>query len=606
MTMNELEQGVAERLLQHGNVQPALLERARAFQHAKAMTLGRALVELRLVSSEDLRPILEEVTGVTAVDPSLMTVYPDYIESVSRLIPPEYVVRSLVFPIQSELNTIHVCMLNPSDGLLTWALEALSGCRIKPLVGQELLLCKAIEEHYGAHLNGHRLAFAGEAECDDLARRLIEKRQADPFETYLQPAVAFINRHCDPGEADRLETMLREPCIIQLVHQMLTRLVGLGASDIHFEPLESELRVRYRVDGAMHGAWSLPQALVLPVAARLKVMAGLPPEPCSGPLDARISYGLIWETEIDFRFSSLPSLYGEKVVLRVLERSRELRRLTELGLEQSTLMQVQAAAHRPTGLILVTGPTGSGKTSSLYALLDSLNRDEVNVVTAEEPVESRLPGVTQVPCGEDVGIHFATALRSFLRQDPDVILVGEIRDQETADISLKAALTGHLVLSTLHTNDAPSTILRLLNMGLDPFSVASTLRLVLAQRLVRVLCRKCKDVPPNGTQPSQSVLRGLSEQEADLLSHGRIYAPVGCPACRHTGFQGRSGIFEALVVTEAIEELIVSRPSVSEIRRVAQEQGMKTLRECGLTLVAAGVTSLEEVLSKTTGEAIVP
>jgi type IV pilus assembly protein PilB len=346
--------------------------------------------------------------------------------------------------------------------------------------------------------------------------------------------------------------------------------------------------------------------LVLPVAARLKVMAGLPPEPCSGPLDARISYGLIWETEIDFRFSSLPSLYGEKVVLRVLERSRELRRLTELGLEQSTLMQVQAAAHRPTGLILVTGPTGSGKTSSLYALLDSLNRDEVNVVTAEEPVESRLPGVTQVPCGEDVGIHFATALRSFLRQDPDVILVGEIRDQETADISLKAALTGHLVLSTLHTNDAPSTILRLLNMGLDPFSVASTLRLVLAQRLVRVLCRKCKDVPPNGTQPSQSVLRGLSEQEADLLSHGRIYAPVGCPACRHTGFQGRSGIFEALVVTEAIEELIVSRPSVSEIRRVAQEQGMKTLRECGLTLVAAGVTSLEEVLSKTTGEAIVP
>ncbi|MGH9463038.1 MAG: GspE/PulE family protein, partial [Vicinamibacteria bacterium] len=531
-------------------------------------------------------------------------VYPDYIESVNQLIPPEYVVRTLVFPVQSELNTIHVCMLNPSDDLLTRSLEALSGCRIKPLVGQEQLLCKAIEKHYGAHINGHRLAFPGEEQCDNLAETLLENRQAESLETYLQPAIAFVNRHHEP--TDSLESVLREPSLIQLVHQMLSRLVGLGASDIHFEPMESGLRVRFRADGVMQGAWLLPSTLVIPIAARLKVMAGLSPEPSNAPLDARISYGLIWDKDIDFRFSSLPSLYGEKIVLRALERSREPRKLTELGLEQNTLARVQMAAQSPTGLVLVTGPTGSGKTSSLYALVDFLNREEVNIMTAEEPVESRLPGVTQVPCGQDLGIHFATALRSFLRQDPDVILVGEIRDRETADVSLKAALTGHLVLSTLHTNDAPSTIARLLNMGLDPFSVASTLRLVLAQRLVRLLCRNCKSPTNDNAELSHLVRRGFSEQEVDLLRHGKMCVPVGCSACRQTGFQGRSGVFEALVVTEVIGELIVSKPSVSEIRRAARQQGMKTLRESGLTLVAAGVTSLEDVLSTTTAEPLVP
>jgi len=433
-----------------------------------------------------------------------------------------------------------------------------------------------------------------------LADAIVRQRLRTPMEAFIEPAAAIANRNRDKLASDpaTLEAVVREPDIIRFVHQVLSRLVETGASDIHFEPLESGFRVRSRVDGSMRVVWTLPRALAAASIARLKVMAGVAMTASSEPLDARISYDLIWGRDVDFRFSSLPSLNGEKIVLRALDRSRKRQGLSELGFDAETLERVRRAAEAPNGLILVTGPTGSGKTSTLYALVDHLNHEDVNIVSAEDPVESKIAGVTQVHCSEESGIGFAEALRSFLRQDPDVILVGEIRDQETADIALKAALTGHLVMSTLHTNDAASTILRLLNMDLDPFMVGSAVRLVLAQRLVRRLCEKCKTKASSGAPTA-----ALSAREAAILSSATLYVPKGCPECAHTGYRGRRGVFEALLVTDELEELIAAKASVVEMRELAMRQGMRTLRESGLALVASGDSSLDEVVANTVGEA---
>lgn len=599
MKHSEFEQAITHRLVQYGYVQAPLVEKARAFQSTRSMTLMRALIELKLVATDTLERVIEEVAGTSTVDPSLLTVYPEYIETVSKLIPKEFVVGALVFPVQSELNTIRVCMLNPTDKLFISALEGLSGCHVEAVTGHEHNLSAAISEHYGVTVEGLPAAAVDGDKARALADGLVRERIQAPMESFIEPAAALVNRNRDKLAVDpaTLEAVVRDPDVIRFVHQVLSRLVYSGASDIHFEPLESGFRVRSRVDGAMRVAWSLPPALAIASVARLKVMAGAAMKPSREPIDARISYDLIWGKDVDFRFSSLPSLHGEKIVLRALDRSRKRQSLSEIGFGADTLERVRHAAESPNGLILVTGPTGSGKTSTLYALVDHLNKEDVNIVSAEDPVESKIAGVTQVHCGEETGITFADALRSFLRQDPDVILVGEIRDQETADISLKAALTGHLVMSTLHTNDAASTILRLLNMDLDPFMVGSAVRLVLAQRLVRRLCEKCK------TKRTSPVPAGaLSTREASILTGTVLYDAKGCDACAHTGYRGRRGVFEALLVTDELEELIASKASVVEIRELALKQGMTTLRESGLRIVASGDTSIEEVLATTAGE----
>jgi type IV pilus assembly protein PilB len=330
-------------------------------------------------------------------------------------------------------------------------------------------------------------------------------------------------------------------------------------------------------------------------------MAELPLTAAVTPLDARIGYDLVLGRGIDLRFSLVPAITGEKVVLRVLDRSRERRQLTDLGVDPHTLALFEEAAELPNGLILVTGPTGSGKSSTLYALLDRLNQDDVCLLTAEDPVESRIPGVTQVQCDEAKGVTYAMALRSFLRQDPDVMMVGEIRDAETADIALKAALTGHLVLSTLHTNDAPGAVLRLVNMDLEPFIIASSLRLIVAQRLVRRLCKECKrPMARNAAVPA--LIRSMVAQIDAIRPGAPIYEPVGCAACGSSGYRGRTGIFEVLRVTPAIEELILARATASEVRARARAEGMHTLRDSGLAKVLAGETSLAEVLEHTIGD----
>jgi type IV pilus assembly protein PilB len=600
VTNDELENRLADLLMSNGRLTEAVCVRAREYQKTRPITFGRALVEMKLLSADVLKPLLEEITGATCVDPSLMTVYPDYVEMVSQLLPPDVVTQLMIFPVQSELNMIHVCMLNPTDAAMISWLEGLSGCLIKPLVCHEMGIAAALEQHYKKHLSGPPSFPKNPAEAKQIAQTAFERDFKAPFEQFLEPAIAFVNRNRDKMRTDpaALQMIIRDPSLIKLVNQILNRLVLANASDVHFEPTEEKFRIRTRIDGVIKTKWVMPENLKLPVVSRLKAMAGIPIEISPIPVDARIGYDMIWGKQVDFRFSDLPSLLGEKIVLRVLDRSKERKKLADLGFDPTTLAIVTRAADLPNGLILVTGPTGSGKSSTLYSLLDRLNDDSLCILTAEDPVESRVTGVVQVQCEEEKGLTFAISLRSFLRQDPDVIMVGEIRDQETADIALKSALTGHLVLSTLHTNDAPSTVLRLLNMGLEPFLIASALRLVLAQRLLRRLCPKCRK-PMAKDSPK---LRQLATQYPGVLDGKEVYEAGACEACDQTGYRGRTGIFEALEIIEPIEELIIAQKPAHEIRATARKYGMKTLRENALHKVAEGTTSLDEVLQNTVAD----
>ncbi len=602
MTDEELDGRLAEVLVRYGLLTAPQLERAQAFQQAKRSTLAGAVAELHIVAEDKVRALLEELTGVRAVDPSLMTVYPDFIERMNVLIPPAMARALLVFPVQAELKAIHVCMLNPTDGWTARAVESLSGCRVIPEIIHETALVAAIEKHYGKYLTEPPRYGAGDprAEAESVYRGLMTV----PFEQYVDPAVSLINRSRDALLRDpgALEGLIRDPAIIRLVQQILCRAIESGASDVHVEPTGDGLRVRARVDGAMRVCHLLPPAAAAPIVARVKAMADLPIQASPLPLDARIGYDLAWGRGIDLRLSAVPSISGEKIVMRVLDRSRRRWQLTDLGVSPETRDDLERALDLPNGLILVTGPTGSGKSSTLYALLDQLNDDETSVLTAEDPVESRIVGVTQVQCDEAAGLTYAAALRSFLRQDPDVLMVGEVRDAETADIALKAALTGHLVLSTLHTNDAAGAVLRLINMDLEPFVVASALRLVIAQRLIRRLCPDCKVKVDPQSEKFQLVARGVAADALPALKSGSLCEPAGCAKCEQSGYRGRTGIFEVLRVTDAIEDLIISRGSAAAIRAQARAEGMRTLRGAGLEKAAAGETSIAEVLEHTVAD----
>jgi type IV pilus assembly protein PilB len=503
-----------------------------------------------------------------------------------------------------ELNAIHVCMVNPTDGWTARTLESLSGCRIIPAVIHENALVAAIEKHYGKYIQTppRYLPDARGACAEGVYRGLLQQS----FDDFVQPVVSLINRHRDALQRDpgTLEAMIRDPFVIRLVQQILCRAIEAGASDVHLEPTGDVLRVRARIDGAMRMRHTLPPAVAGPIIARVKAMADLPIQPSQVPLDARIGYDLVWGRGIDLRVSAVPSITGEKVVMRVLDRMRRRWQLTDLGVDDHTRSRIERSVDLPNGLVLVTGPTGSGKTSTLYALLDRLNEDDTCILTAEDPVESRIAGITQVQCNEAVGLSYAAVLRSFLRQDPDVLMVGEVRDAETADIALKAALTGHLVLSTLHTNDAPGAVLRLVNMDLEPFIIASALRLVIAQRLIRRLCAECKGRVAPDSPKFQVIAHGLPPDARELLMSGVVYEPVGCERCENSGYRGRTGIFETLHVTEAIEELIIRRASAAAIRMQARAEGMRTLRLAGLHKALAGETSMSEVLEQTIADTV--
>ncbi len=596
MTDAELDARLGELLVSSKALDAPRVETARVYQQSRGGTLAGAVLALNLTTDKVVRLLLEEITGIKTVDPSLMTVYPDFLERVNTLVPSQVWLSMLAFPAQMEVNRIHVCLLNPTDARFRRTLESLSGCQIVPLLATEPALTAALQRHYASDLDGQAPRYAG-AESLTVAESAYGAAVAAPFEQYVDDAASFANRTRDTlGEGVQgLELLAREPVIIRLVHQIIVRSVEAGASDIHVEPAEGRLRVRARVDGALRVLHDLPPSVILGVTARLKAMADVPLGAATAPIDARIGYDLVWGRPIDLRFSLVPSISGEKVVMRVLDRARQRRDLGDLGVDDETRTLLEEASDLPNGLLLVTGPTGSGKSSTLYALLDRLNTEDECILTAEDPVESRILGVTQVQCDSEE-LSYAMALRSFLRQDPDVIMVGEVRDAETADIALKAALTGHMVLSSLHTNDAAGAVLRLLNMGLESFIVASALRLVVAQRLVRRLCRECK-------APIEIDVRThpLTASFERLHHHGRatICEPRGCHACGGAGYRGRTGIFEVLKISPAIEDLVMRRASVSEIRLQAHRDGMRTLREAALAKVLAGDTSLAEVLEHT-------
>jgi type IV pilus assembly protein PilB len=388
-----------------------------------------------------------------------------------------------------------------------------------------------------------------------------------------------------------------EAPIVKLVNGIFVNAVKAGASDIHVEPYETSLRVRYRVDGVMYTVMNLPTKIRAAMTSRIKIMSRLDIAERRLPQDGRIKLKLGKKREIDFRVSTLPTLFGEKTVLRLLDKSSLQVDLTKLGLEESALKDLMSALDKPFGMILVTGPTGSGKTVTLYSGLSYLNKPGINIMTAEDPVEFNFLGINQVNVKEDIGLTFASSLRAFLRQDPDIIMVGEVRDFETAEIAVKAALTGHLVLSTLHTNDAPSTVNRLLNMGVEPFLVSSAVILILAQRLARRICTKCKEVE---SVPEAALVKiGYSEEEAKEV---KAYKGKGCPACNGSGYKGRIGLFEVMPMTDEVKDLVLEGASTEEIKKAAIRLGMKSLRMSGLTKIKEGMTSIEEVLRVTFGD----
>jgi type IV pilus assembly protein PilB len=468
-------------------------------------------------------------------------------------------------------------------------------------------LVDAIKAHYGG---GGEIAGMGDTRLDARDYTL-EETQSDSFESEFEDSLELVDvsdfdklvhgavdniEVIDSGDEEVTAEDIDAP-IIKLVNGILVRAIKMGASDVHFEPYEKVFRVRYRVDGVLRKVMGLPLQIRNAITSRLKIMSRLDIAEKRLPQDGRIKLRLGKGREMDFRVSVVPTIFGEKVVLRILDRSSLQLDMTKLGFETENLKFFREAFHQPVGMVLVTGPTGSGKTTTLYSALVELNKETDNILTAEDPIEYNFMGINQVQMHEEIGLTFASSLRSFLRQDPDIIMVGEIRDFETAQIAIQASLTGHMVLSTVHTNDAPSTISRLIDMGVEPFLISSSLNLVLAQRLVRTICRECKEE----IKVDPRVLSGLGVPP-DRIDGFRVFRGKGCQLCNSTGYKGRLGLFEVMPMVDELKELVLSRASNFDLKKRAVSLGMKTLRQAGISKIGEGVTTIEEILRTTTDD----
>jgi len=461
-------------------------------------------------------------------------------------------------------------MADPSNLVAINEVKFLTGFDVRAAIAGPLSIERAIERYYDRALSyGDVLSQLGSEEID-------------------------VVRAEEDVDLQQLEKATEEAPVVKLVNALLTDAIKKRASDIHVEPYERVLRVRFRVDGVLHEIMQPPLKLKNAMISRIKIMASLDIAERRLPQDGRIKVKLAHGNEMDLRVSTLPTLFGEKVVMRLLDKSHVQLDVNKLGFDQRSIDLFRSAITKPYGMILVTGPTGSGKTTTLYAALNELNKIGTNISTAEDPVEYNMVGVNQLQVHDDIGLNFATALRAFLRQDPDIIMVGEIRDFETAEIAVKAALTGHLVLSTVHTNDAPSTINRMLNMGIEPFLIASSVNLIMAQRLARVVCPKCRE--PHEVPAQAMIELGVAEELAKAIT---AYRGSGCQHCGGTGFRGRTALYEMMGMTDSLRELILSGASAIELKRQAIADGMKTLRQSGIEKVADGVTSIEEVMRVT-------
>jgi len=561
-------------LLDNNIITEEQLEKALEIQRKEGGRLGSILIRKGFISEEQLVSFLSNQYGVPAINLSDYKIDP----SVTKFIPFQVVHKYLILPVARVGATLTVAMADPSNVFALDDVRFMTGYNVEPVVAAESAIRQAISEYYG-----HPDAL--QSVMDSL-----KKEEAGALDLLQETE---IEEEIDIGE---LKEAVEEAPVVKLVNLILTEAVDRGASDIHMEPYEKVFRVRYRIDGVLYDVMKPPPKLKAALSSRVKIMSQLDIAERRLPQDGRIKLR-IKDKEVDLRVSTLPTLFGEKIVMRILDKSSLVLDLTKLGFEPKALEEFKEAIHSPYGMVLVTGPTGSGKTTTLYSALSTINTDEVNIMTAEDPIEYNLMGINQLQVKEEIGLTFASALRSFLRQDPDIIMVGEIRDFETAEIAVKAALTGHLVLSTLHTNDAPGTISRLLNMGIEPFLVSASVLLILAQRLCRKVCQQCKEEDPLPIPVLMSI--GFSEDEAKTI---KCFRGKGCNACSGTGYKGRIALYEVMPVKDEIKELILEGASASEIKKTAVGLGMKTLRMSGLTKIKEEVTTIEEVMRVTFGD----
>jgi type IV pilus assembly protein PilB len=551
------------------------LKQALDYQKKNGGRLGTCLVKMGLVSDDDITAVLSRQYGVPSINLKFYEVDP----AVIRLVPQETAIRYQIVPLSRVGSTLTIAMTDPTNVFAMDDIKFMTGFNVEPVVASETAISEAIHKFYGD---------AESVEELDKVMKDLTGEEADALELEAEEAEM---------DLASLSKAAEEAPIIKLCNLILTDAVKRGASDIHVEPYEKEYRVRFRVDGILQNVMAPPMKLKDAITSRMKIMAKLDISEKRLPQDGRIMIKYLKDgkkKELDFRVSTVPTLFGEKIVLRLLDKENLRLDMTKLGFEPESLKKFERQILKPYGMVLVTGPTGSGKTNTLYSSVARLNTQDTNIMTAEDPVEFQLPGINQVQMKEQIGLNFASALRAFLRQDPNIILVGEIRDFETAEIAVKAALTGHLVLSTLHTNDAPSTISRLMNMGIEPFLVATSVNLICAQRLVRRICVQCKE--PLQILPQALIDAGYTPEEASrtVVQHGK-----GCQTCNNTGYKGRVGLYEVMEITDELRELILVGASALELKRKAMESGMITLRRSGLIKMAAGLTTMEEVVRET-------
>ena len=578
---------LGELLLRERRVTPTQLQEALTYQRANGGRLGASLVKLGILSDDDITGVMSRQYGVAAVDLTQITIDPALI----RLIPAETAGKYNVIPVGRAGNTLTLAMTDPTNVFAMDDIKFRTGLNVEPVVASETAIQEAVKQHYGAaSAPAPRNGENGKGSVDLVGKAFEDLNLDTPEEIQVVAAAEEI-------DVASLEKQSGEAPVIRLANALFLAAIQRGASDIHIEPYEKELRVRFRIDGVLQSVMTPPLKFRDPLVSRIKIMARLDISEKRLPQDGRIKARFNdrgTSREIDFRVSVLPCLFGEKIVLRLLDSKGLRLDLTQLGFDVEGLRRFDSAIRKPWGMVLVTGPTGSGKTNTLYSSIAKINTAETNIMTAEDPVEFNLVGVNQVQVRENIGLNFAAALRSFLRQDPNIILVGEIRDFETAEIAVKASLTGHLVLSTLHTNDAPSTISRLMNMGIEPFLVASSVNLICAQRLVRRLCTQCKADHPH--DPQALVTAGFTPEEAARVVPQK---GTGCERCNNSGYKGRVGLYEVMEITDELRELILVGASALELRKKAIDEGMITLRRSGLHKVMEGVTTIEEVARET-------
>jgi len=571
MSSNRLGDG----LVRSGKITKEQLQQGLAYQKEKGGRLGSALVKLGTLSEKELVEFLSQHFSVPAID--LQRVEVD--ESVIKLIPADVARKYMILPVAKVGAKITLAMIDPTNVFAMDDVKFMTGYNVDPVVASETALRITIDKYYGST---HAL------ELKKVMEDLNEPTGPDPLEVLEEESDL---------DLEALERESEEAPVVRLVNIVLTDAIKRGASDIHIEPYEKDYRVRYRIDGLLYEMMHPPLRLREAITSRIKILAKLDIAEKRLPQDGRIKIKTKVQDrqkDLDFRVSVLPTIFGEKVVMRLLDKDNLMLDMTRLGFEPDSLRRFEQAILKPYGMVLVTGPTGSGKTNTLYSALSRINTPEVNIITAEDPVEFNLGGINQVQMKEQIGLNFAAALRSFLRQDPNIILVGEIRDFETAEVAIKAAMTGHLVLSTLHTNDAPSSINRLMNMGIEPFLVATSVHMIAAQRLVRRICGGCRE--PVEMPAAALVNLGFSEREVRTL---KLFRGRGCERCSNTGYKGRVALYEAMSIDDEIRELILSGASAVELRAKAIEQGMLTLRGSGLQKIRDGVTTIEEVVRET-------